>query len=108
MDQLTISRIGSNIEPIYSKKYPGYIEHKIEFKPTYKRESNENKYKNKKNQAPSYCDRILFKNNTCNGIQVFKYNSIEDIFGSDHRPVLLQLSLKTFQNEDLIIKKEDF
>ena len=68
MDQLTISRKGSSLENSYQKKYPGYIEHTIEFKPTYKRDSKENKYINKKNQAPSYCDRILFKNNTTNDV----------------------------------------
>lgn len=48
LDQLTISRRGLS-EEFSSKKYPGYFECKIEFKPTYKRESHENIYKNKKN-----------------------------------------------------------
>jgi hypothetical protein len=44
-------------------KYPEYHEFDIKFMPTYKRNKYEEGYYNKKNQAPSYTDRILFKNN---------------------------------------------
>jgi hypothetical protein len=45
-------------------KYPDYHEYDINFKPTYKRSKVDESYFNKKNQAPSYTDRVLFRNNT--------------------------------------------
>lgn len=46
-------------------KYPFYEEMKINFMPTYKRDSDNNEnYVNKKDQCPSFTDRIPFKNNT--------------------------------------------
>jgi len=59
--------------------------------PTYKRSIEENFYINKKNQAPSYCDRILYKNNVQSENQVLYYDCQEGVLGSDHRPVLLSL-----------------
>ena len=85
---------GSFITRYFTPKYPYYQEPKINFKPTYKRNMEDNEYKNKKNQAPSYCDRILFKNNTANEIQFNYYTCIDDIYGSDHRPVVLSLRIK--------------
>ena len=51
-------------------RYPGYIESPINFKPSYKRsKTDQTSYFNKKNQAPSYTDRILVKNNASTGGQ---------------------------------------
>jgi inositol-1,4,5-trisphosphate 5-phosphatase len=75
------------------EKYPDYHEYDIQFMPTYKRNKFEGGYFNKKNQAPSYTDRILFKNNTSINILPEKYDSLEHIYGSDHRPVMLDLNL---------------
>ena len=75
------------------QKYPDYHEYEIRFRPTYKRNKFEPGYFNKKNQAPSYTDRILFKNNTCNPVQLHSYNSLDNIYGSDHRPVQLDITL---------------
>lgn len=57
-DQLSKSRRGGQMTHYlpngqavvqnHSKKYPGYYEAKIDFKPTYKRNKNDNGYKNKK------------------------------------------------------------
>jgi hypothetical protein len=45
-------------------RYPAYVEFPITFKPTYKRSKvDHSQYHNKKNQAPSYTDRILYRNN---------------------------------------------
>ena len=44
--------------------FPNYIEPEIKFLPSYKMSSEVSSYINKKNQAPSYCDRVLYKNNT--------------------------------------------
>lgn len=69
-DQLTIA---------FSKRlYPGYFEPKIMFMPTYKRDENDNSsYVNKKDQCPSYTDRVLFRNNTKCSVQFHEYTSID-------------------------------
>lgn len=75
-------------------KYPDYTEYDINFKPTYKRIKTEKEgYFNKKNQAPSYTDRVLFKNNTSLDVKLNSYTSLESVLGSDHRPVQLDLDL---------------
>lgn len=56
--------------------------------PSYKRNFDNNNYKNKKDQAPSYTDRILIKNNTCNTYETKYYKCLENVFGSDHRPIV--------------------
>ena len=53
MDQLVEARAEGH--------YPGYVEQPITFLPSYKMSSTELVYINKKEQAPSYCDRCLFK-----------------------------------------------
>ena len=77
--------------------YPGYTEEPIRFTPTYKCEFQENnlKFINKKDQCPSFTDRILFKQNDfTSSVAHTRYDSILDILGSDHRPVYLCSSLK--------------
>lgn len=72
-------------------KFPSYKEELIRFIPTYKRTNQTaNDYIQKMDQCPSYTDRILYKSN-CSSSRIIskKYNSREDIFGSDHRPVFL-------------------
>ena len=54
-------------------------------------------YINKKDQAPSYCDRVLYKNNSGNTVEVVSYECLSQIHGSDHRPVSLSLRLKDFK-----------
>lgn len=51
-------------------------------------------YKNKNSQAPSYCDRIMIKNNTKNDFKSNFYMSNENLLGSDHRPVWFSCNLK--------------
>lgn len=81
------------------EKYPDYLEQEIKFKPTYKRNKYEPGYFNKKSQAPSYTDRILFKNNTSNTVLYNSYTSLDHVHGSDHRPVQLDMDilLKPYQ-----------
>ena len=55
---------------------------------------DDNDYKNKKSQAPSYCDRVLFKNNSAHESQVMFYKCNDMLFGSDHRPVYMGITLK--------------
>jgi hypothetical protein len=50
--------------------------------------------KNESNDAPSYTDRILIKNNTTCKIKITDYESRDDILGSDHRPVQMVFKVK--------------
>lgn len=63
--------------------------------PTYKREKNTNSYINKKEQCPSYTDRILVKNNSNCALAIREYRALEEYWGSDHRPVQAIYSLVT-------------
>ena len=49
---------------IMDGNYPDYTEPKISFFPSYKMAFTEGLYIEKKNQSPSYTDRVLFKNNS--------------------------------------------
>jgi hypothetical protein len=79
------------------QRFPGYHEAPISFKPTYKCSDSSNEcadYINKKEQCPSYTDRILFKNNTSCEWKFNNYTSIPHVLNSDHRPVMLDISIK--------------
>ena len=67
--------------------YPGYVEQPITFLPSYKMSTSEEVYVNKKDQAPSYCDRCLFKSNLPTPWSPDFYRCMHNMFGSDHRPV---------------------
>ena len=76
--------------------YPGYVEQPITFIPSYKMSSTEESYVNKKDQAPSFCDRCLFKSNLPGEWSANFYRCIHEMLMSDHRPVQLGLTLKDF------------
>merc|ERR1712130_827878 len=66
----------------------GFKEGQIRFAPTYRWERHRNRISNKREQAPSYCDRILYRSLP----QTFDlwqecYLSSHRCFGSDHRPI---------------------
>ena len=67
--------------------FVNYYEPKIDFLPTYKLKKDKLQYVNKNNQAPSWCDRVLFKNNSSLEVTDDFYVGRHDVFGSDHRPV---------------------
>ena len=81
--------------------YPNYEEMEITFDPSYKMYPKKNEYFNKKNQAPSYTDRVLYKNNTSLTTDAQQYQCHHDMFGSDHRPVSLLLKLKNFKQPSM-------
>ena len=60
----------------------------INFNPTYKFIKGENKYEydEKKIRIPSWTDRIFYPKK--NGIKNIMYNSISNLFQSDHKPVI--------------------
>ena len=65
--------------------------------PTYKLSFTENVYVEKKDQSPSYTDRIMFRNNT-NTKVVSNYHCLSNILGSDHRTVVLDLVFQNFNS----------
>ena len=62
--------------------------------------SEVDQYINKKDQAPSYTDRVLYKNNSSLTIQENSYKCLHNVHGSDHRPVQLSISIKDFKQPD--------
>lgn len=77
--------------------YPGYQEPQINFLPSYKCSTSEKEvYVNKKDQAPSYCDRVIYKNNSSDRMDVDFYHCLHEFFGSDHRPVMLGTTIRDF------------
>eukprot|EP01029_Cantina_marsupialis_P007056 TRINITY_DN177_c0_g1_i2.p1 TRINITY_DN177_c0_g1~~TRINITY_DN177_c0_g1_i2.p1 ORF type:complete len:1361 (-),score=431.24 TRINITY_DN177_c0_g1_i2:197-4279(-) len=83
--------------------FVGFREGKILFPPTYRWMRGKSEFSNKRGQAPSYTDRILFR--TSRAVEVEEYFSPQDspeVQVSDHRPVFacfrldipLPLSLK--------------
>lgn len=51
-------------QAMHDGNFPLYYEMPLTFLPSYKLDDVENIYIDKKNQGPSFCDRILFKNNS--------------------------------------------
>ena len=84
-EQLTIA--------MHNGYYPGYVEPTMDWMPTYKLSFTDNSYVDKKDQAPSYTDRILFRNNTTQKVDL-KYSCLYNVIGSDHRPVVMDLVFK--------------
>jgi len=76
--------------------YPDYTEPKIRFYPSYKMSFKDQKYIEKKNQAPSYTDRVLFKNNSNLDVVEEFYTCHHNVYGSDHRPVQRSITIKNF------------
>ncbi len=57
--------------------------------PTYRWDRQKNIISNKREQTPSYTDRILYKSlNNCYSLWQTKYKSCMKCFGNDHRPII--------------------
>ncbi|RCK65277.1 Phosphatidylinositol 4,5-bisphosphate 5-phosphatase INP54 [Candida viswanathii] len=94
----------------------GFSEAKIEFQPTYKYYINTGIYNSKR--CPSWCDRILFlstyedeehlhllRTTLIHSLPVIdRYDSINSLLLSDHRPVFLRISVP-FKPPKLIISR---
>lgn len=74
------------------------------FPPTYKYNIGTSEYETKKNRIPSWCDRILFKRNDY--IKLIAYNSIQDVYLSDHKPVyaIFEINIKKCKKDEFISK----
>lgn len=71
-----------------NKVFSGFSEGPLTFRPTYRRLRMTNEdFSNKKDQSPSWTDRIMFKVHPGQKLDLESFNSHEDCFGSDHRPV---------------------
>jgi hypothetical protein len=65
-----------------------YLEHSINFPPTYKFDLNSDEYDTSaKARTPSWTDRILYKSNSELAWECLHYSSVSSIRSSDHRPV---------------------
>ena len=78
-DQLTIQKKQNLI-------MTNFQEAPLNFKPTYRLSKTSSEWSNKRNQTPSWTDRILFKSHK--EVQVKQYTALENCLGSDHRPVV--------------------
>jgi hypothetical protein len=72
-----------------------YLEEDITFGFTYKYNKKEEL---SSTRIPSYCDRIIYKQNE--DFSILKYKSLSDLVNSDHRPVYLLVSVKDIQYSD--------
>lgn len=74
-----------NLQMRSGESFPYYEEYKINFRPTYKFNLNEDIYDlSEKMRIPAWCDRILSRGKN---LQQLNYNACFDIRFSDHRPV---------------------
>lgn len=71
--------------------FTDFQEAEINFWPTYRRIKGTDEYSNKKNQSPSWCDRVLIK--TERNIDILFYDSIQEVNLSDHLPVISKSSI---------------
>lgn len=75
--------------------FRGFTEDKITFFPTYKFDKGTSNYDtSEKQRVPSWTDRVLYKSTTDDQLQSLNYNSVMDVFGSDHKPVFSTLRSK--------------
>jgi len=77
--------------------FKGYSEGTLGFKPTYKYNVGSSDYDTShKIRVPAWTDRILFKIQDTDNIQatLHSYDSIDQVYGSDHKPVKADLCLK--------------
>ena len=77
--------------------FVGFKEGPISFPPTYRWVKGEREYSSKKNQNPSYCDRVVWKSAPgCEEkVKQTLYEGIFDLLDSDHRPVAAAFDVRT-------------
>lgn len=66
----------------------GFQEDQIKFYPTYKFDKRTSNYDtSEKQRVPSWTDRVLYRSTINDKLTSLNYNSVMDIFESDHKPV---------------------
>lgn len=73
--------------------YPEFHEGSVNFAPTYRWEKTCNVFSNKREQAPSYTDRVLWHSLHSGQLTQDSYGASPDVFGSDHRPVFATFTM---------------
>eukprot|EP00949_MAST-11_sp_MAST-11-sp1_P002419 g2419.t1 len=75
--------------------FEGFQEGGITFPPTYRWTKGKAVVSNKKNQSPSYTDRVLWRSapGQTGKLRQLSYSSNHDILQSDHRPVVAEFAL---------------
>jgi hypothetical protein len=83
-------------EMLAQRTFIGFEEPPIHFPPTYRMIKGEHEYSNKKNQNPSYCDRVLCRSNRHGPSTVLPtgYAGVFELNNSDHRAVAAQYQLR--------------
>lgn len=91
--------------------FDGWIEKEIAWGPTYRWERLENVLSNKKEQAPSFTDRILTFSlpglelgNSFDKFAQLSYCSAPNIFGSDHRPIFAVFTAVPLKSSNSLAK----
>ena len=69
-----------------NKNLATFQEFRKNFKPTYRCSRTSQEWSNKREQTPSWTDRILFKAHQ--DVRVEFYEAVSECYGSDHRPVI--------------------
>jgi len=90
-DQLTLERCRHNV-------FVGFREGELHFAPTYRLEYGmHQKYNNKRNQNPSWTDRVLWRSlpSCANHVEQLLYTCADEVIFSDHRPVSSGFSVLT-------------
>ena len=80
------------------RSFVGFREGAISFPPTYRRDrKSSRKFSNKRNQNPSYPDRILWRSlpSCVRRLSQDEYWAAMNLVGSDHRPVAASFSLQS-------------
>jgi hypothetical protein len=84
------------------RAFPGFVEGKISFEPTFKFDKDTGEYDTShKQRIPAWTDRILFKPV---GTRVLEYASVPEAQHSDHRPVFGTFRV-SMQGKELPAKK---
>jgi phosphatidylinositol-bisphosphatase len=107
MDQLNNERASGNV-------FDGYLEGKIDFKPSYKYQAGTDEYERrpeKKFRIPAWCDRILWTGKSVEQLSYFR----SELKTSDHKPVgaLFKVMVKVIVKEkereiyNLLIRQRD-
>lgn len=73
--------------------FPEFHEGLITFAPTYRWEKTANIFSNKREQAPSYTDRVLWHSLQSSQLTQDSYGAAPETFGSDHRPVFATFTM---------------
>jgi len=87
------------IEEMYDIKknneaFANFEEMPISFIPTYRLLRSTPVWSRKKDQCPSWCDRILWAQQPTCKLNPISYDSMPEVYGSDHRPVLAEFDVE--------------